>query len=138
MADDSSDEDEVIAEYPLYSSTTAALFKTETQDVRVVQLQYPLRPAWRQYDTENMSEVKYKPGHRFLAFKVPEDRPDHKVRFFVAPKQALLSLLMHMLIISPSLTSNQKSVIFTARCSQLQKPFQTALSSTRLVLLPHQ
>lgn len=78
MADDS-DDDEIIAEYPLYSSTTAALFKTETQDIRVVQLQYPLRPQWRSYDTENMSEVRYKPEHRFLTFKVPEDRPD-KVR----------------------------------------------------------
>lgn len=75
MADDSGD-DEIIAEYPLYSSTTAALFKTETQDIRVVQLQYPLRPQWRSYDTENMSEVKYKPNHRLLTLKVPEDRPD--------------------------------------------------------------
>jgi RPC5 protein len=83
------DEDEVIAEYPLYSSTTAELFKTETQDIRVVQLQYPLRPAWRQYDTENMFEVKYKPEHRFLTIKVPEDRPDHKVRFSVAPSKHL-------------------------------------------------
>jgi hypothetical protein len=76
MADESDEDDEVIAEYPLYSSTTAALFKTETQDIRVVQLQYPLRPAWRSYDTENMSEVKYKPEHRFLSIQVPEDRPD--------------------------------------------------------------
>lgn len=76
MADESDDDDEIIAEYPLYSSTTAALFKTETHDIRVVQLQYPLRPAWRSYDTENMSEVKYKPEHRVLTIKVPEDRPD--------------------------------------------------------------
>lgn len=79
MADESDEDDEIVAEYPLYSSTTAALFKTETQDIRVVQLQYPLRPSWRSYDTENMSEVKYKPEHRVLSLKVPEDRHD-KVR----------------------------------------------------------
>ena len=89
MVEESDEEDEVIAEYPLYSSTTSALFKTESQDIRVVQLQYPLRPPWRSYHTENMSEVKYRPQHRFLNFNVPEDRSD-KVNYCSDRTQGLL------------------------------------------------
>ena len=66
------DDDEVIAEYPLYAVSITDL-NSQAADIRLAQLQYPLRPEWRGYGIENATEVTYKPAHRILTATVPED-----------------------------------------------------------------
>lgn len=66
------DDDEVVAEYPLYAVSITDL-NSQAADIRLAQLQYPLRPEWRGYGIENATEVTYKPVHRVLTATVPED-----------------------------------------------------------------
>jgi hypothetical protein len=64
-------DEEVVAEYPLYVASFGALSNQE--DIRLAQVQYPLRPTWRGYRIVDATEVRYKPNHRILDISVPED-----------------------------------------------------------------
>ena len=71
---DTDDGNEVIAEYPVYAASIRAIC-SQNEDMRLVQLQYPMRPPWRGYDLEHVEEVTYKPNHRMLRMTLPEDGP---------------------------------------------------------------
>lgn len=73
------DDDEVVAEYPLYAASIKSIY-SQSEDLRLVQLQYPMRPPWRGYDLEHVENVSYKPRHHLLSMKLPEDKPNG-VRF---------------------------------------------------------
>lgn len=74
------EEDEVMVEYPIFSSNEKSLFLGGSSGsegrIRLVNLHYPLRSALRPYNIYDVKDVYYKPGHRVLSMKVPEDRPD--------------------------------------------------------------
>jgi hypothetical protein len=70
----SEEEDEVVAEYPLFAADNATAFGND--NVRLIQLQYPLRPPWRGYEIEHAKDIQYKPENRILSMKVPQDSPD--------------------------------------------------------------
>jgi DNA-directed RNA polymerase-3 subunit RPC5 len=55
------EEDEVVKIVDVYLSQEAA--------PHLYLLQYPLRPTWRPYDRENITEVRYKPKARKLEFE---------------------------------------------------------------------
>jgi hypothetical protein len=55
------EEDEVVKIVDVYLSQEAA--------PNLYLLQYPLRPTWRPYDRENITEVRYKPKARKLEFE---------------------------------------------------------------------
>ena len=62
-------DDEVDVEYPLFACSIDKLFKEQQ---KLALLEFPLRPPWRPYDTENAQNVRYKPSHSMLDMKVME------------------------------------------------------------------
>ena len=68
------DDDTVVAEYPLYTASIGSIYG-QAGDIRLVHLQYPLRPAWRGYSFEGAKSVEYKPEHRMMSVTLPEDQP---------------------------------------------------------------
>jgi hypothetical protein len=74
VMDVDAEDEEVVAEYPLYAASIRAIYNQQ-EDMRLVQLQYPLRPPWRGYDFEHVKEVTYKPIHRVVHVTLPEDQP---------------------------------------------------------------
>ena len=71
---DVDDDDEVVAEYPLYAASIRSIY-AQNEDMRLVQLQYPTRPPWRGFDLQHIQSVSYKPRHRIIDMKLPEDTP---------------------------------------------------------------
>lgn len=72
-------EDEILVEYPLFSSNEKSLFSGNTSAegrIRLVNMHYPLRSPMRPYNIFDVKDVSYKRDHRVLSMKVPEDRPD--------------------------------------------------------------
>lgn len=73
-------EDEVLVEYPLFSSNEKSLFSGSASAgegrIRLVNMHYPLRSPMRPYNIYDVKDVSYKRNHRVLSMTVPEDRPD--------------------------------------------------------------
>ena len=118
------EDDEVVAEYPLYTASIGAIY-SQTSDIRLVQTQYPLRPAWRGYDFTNVKDVMYKPVHRVMNVTLPEDQP-----------AGVCAGMRHKVVLGQARQCCKASVSVSKRLTKFSREDGDCWSSTFLTCTP--